>query len=342
MSKTDANTSITAPDCQTEDTYLDTTLRPKEFREYIGQDKIKESLAITIEAATKRGESLEHLLFHGPAGLGKTTLAHIVTHEMKTSIKVTSGPALERTGDLASLLTNLEDGAILFIDEIHRLNRTVEEALYPAMEDYRLDIVIGKGPSAQVLQLNLPRFTLIGATTRIGLLTNPLRSRFGGLFRLNLYSPSEIEKIIHRSANILGIPIEKNGAEFISKCSRCNPRVANRLLKRVRDFAQVKGNGVIDDAIARKALLMLEIDRLGLEKIDRDILRVTIEKFNGGPVGVQTLAAALGEEEDTLVDVYEPYLMELGFLTRTPRGRVVTPRGYEHLGMKCVESLFKQ
>jgi len=340
MPKTDINTSATTPNCIAEDVYLDTTLRPKEFREYVGQEKIKESLSITIEAARNRGESLEHLLFHGPAGLGKTTLAHIVTYEMKTNIKVTSGPALERTGDLASLLTNLEDGDILFIDEIHRLNRTVEEALYPAMEDYRLDIVIGKGPSAQVLQLNLPRFTLIGATTRVGLLTNPLRSRFGGLFRLNLYSPEEIEKIIHRSAKILGIPIKQDGAESIAKCSRRNPRVANRLLKRVRDFAEVKGDGVINDKIAQKALAMLEIDQLGLEKIDREILRVTIEKFNGGPVGVQTLAAALGEEEDTLVDVYEPYLMELGFLTRTPRGRTVTPAGYGHLGIKCNEALF--
>lgn len=338
MSKTDV--SVIAPVCKTEDTTLDLTLRPKEFREYIGQGKIKESLSISIEAAKSRGESLDHLLFHGPAGLGKTTLAHIITFEMKSNIKVTSGPALERTGDLASLLTNLEDGDILFIDEIHRLNRTVEEALYPAMEDYRLDIVIGKGPSAQVLQLDLPKFTLVGATTRIGLLTNPLRSRFGGLYRLNLYSPQEVEQIITRSAKILNIPVEKDGARFIAKCSRCNPRVANRLLKRVRDFAQVKGNGRVNLDSAQKALSMLEIDYLGLEKVDREILRIAIEKFSGGPVGVQTLAAALGEEEDTLVDVYEPYLMELGFLNRTPRGRVVMPKGYEHLGIKCTDSLF--
>jgi len=338
MSKTE--TSIIAPACKTEDTRLDLTLRPKDFQEYIGQDKIKESLSITIEAAKSRGDSLDHLLFHGPAGLGKTTLAHIITFEMKTNIKVTSGPALERTGDLASLLTNLEDGDVLFIDEIHRLNRTVEEALYPAMEDFRLDIVIGKGPSAQVLQLDLPKFTLVGATTRVGLLTNPLRSRFGGLYRLNLYSPPEVERIISRSAKILNIPIDKAGAEFIANCSRCNPRVANRLLKRVRDFAQVKGDGTVNTETAKKALAMLEIDRLGLEKIDREIIRITIEKFNGGPVGVQTLAAALGEEEDTLVDVYEPYLMELGFLTRTPRGRVVLPAGYNHLGLKCTNALF--
>jgi len=340
MSKTETDTSIITPDCITEDTLIETTLRPKEFRDYVGQDKIKESLSITISAAKSRGESLDHLLFHGPAGLGKTTLAHIVTHEMKTNIKVTSGPALERAGDLASLLTNLEDGDILFIDEIHRLNRAVEEALYPAMEDFRLDIVIGKGPSAQVLQLDLPRFTLVGATTRVGLLTNPLRSRFGGIYRLNLYSPSEIEKIISRSAKILNIPVENSGSGFIAKCSRCNPRVANRLLKRVRDFAQVKAEGVVNEDTAKKALRMLEIDDLGLEKVDREILRIAIEKFSGGPVGVQTLAAALGEEEDTLVDVYEPYLMELGFLTRTPRGRVVTPAGYGHLGKKYVDSLF--
>jgi Holliday junction DNA helicase RuvB len=338
MDKTD--TSIIAPECKTEDVFLETTLRPKEFKDYIGQDKIKESLSITIEAAKSRGEQLDHLLFHGPAGLGKTTLAHIVTHEMKSNIKVTSGPALERAGDLASLLTNLEDGDILFIDEIHRLNRAVEEALYPAMEDFRLDIVIGKGPSAQVLQLDLPRFTLVGATTRVGLLTNPLRSRFGGIYRLNLYSPQEIEKIIARSAQILNVPVEKSGSGFVAKCSRCNPRVANRLLKRVRDFAQVKAKGVVNEDTAKRALQMLEIDDLGLEKVDREILRITIEKFSGGPVGVQTLAAALGEEEDTLVDVYEPYLMELGFLTRTPRGRVVTPAGYGHLGKKYVDSLF--
>ena len=304
-SKTKISNSATASTAKDEDKALDVTLRPKEFNEYVGQKKIKESLFITIKAAKNRGDSLDHLLFYGPAGLGKTTLAHIVTREMQANIKVTSGPALERAGDLASLLTSLGDGDILFIDEIHRLNRTVEEALYPAMEDFRLDIVIGKGPGAQVLELNLPRFTLVGATTRIGLLTNPLRSRFGGLYRLNLYSEDEIKQIVFRSAKILGIPTKKDGAEFIAKCSRCNPRVANRLLKRVRDFAQVKGNGIVTREIAQKALKMLEIDSLGLEKIDRDILRVAIEKFNGGPVGVQTLAAALGEEEDTLIDVYE-------------------------------------
>lgn len=333
-------TSIITPVRKTEDKLLDSTLRPKSLGEYIGQEKVKESLMIIIQAAKHRQESLEHLLFHGPAGLGKTTLAHIITNEIGANLKVTSGPALERAGDLASLLTNLEDGDVLFIDEIHRLNRAVEEALYPAMEDYRLDIVVGKGPSAQVLELNLPRFTLIGATTRIGLLTNPLRTRFGGLFRLNFYLPTEIEEIVNRSARILNIPMEDGGGKAISCCSRRNPRIANRLLKRVRDFAQVKGEGIITEPIAKKALSMLEIDDLGLEKIDREILRIMIEKFSGGPIGVQTMAAALGEEEDTLTDVYEPYLMELGFIARTPRGRVVTAAGYKHLGMKCVDSLF--
>lgn len=332
--------SVVAPLKKKEDKALDNTLRPKSFSEYIGQSKVKESLNIIISAAKHRKEPIEHILFHGPAGLGKTTLAHIITYEMKCNIKVTSGPALERTGDLASLLTNLEDGDFLFIDEIHRLNRTIEEALYPAMEDFRFDIVIGKGPSAQVLELKLPHFTLVGATTRIGLLTNPLRSRFGGLFRLNLYSTEEIEKILFRSACLLDIPLEKEGAQVIAKCSRCNPRVANRLLKRVRDFAQVKGKGVITKEMSLKALGMLEIDEIGLEKIDREILKVMANKFNGGPVGVQTLAAAIGEEEDTLMDVYEPYLMELGFLARTPRGRVVTPAGFTHIGLKCSQELF--
>jgi len=336
----ETKTSIITPIRKAEDSILDSTLRPQRLGEYIGQEKVKESLTIIMQAAKHRQEPLEHMLFHGPAGLGKTTLAHIITHEMGANIKVTSGPALERTGDLASLLTNLSDGDVLFIDEIHRLNRTVEEALYPAMEDYRLDIVIGKGPSAQVLELNLPRFTLIGATTRIGLLTNPLRTRFGGIFRLNFYSPEEVEEIIDRSARILNIPMEADGSKTISCCSRRNPRIANRLLKRVRDFAQVKGKGIITKPIAQKALSMLEIDDIGLEKIDREIIRIVIEKFNGGPIGVQTLAAALGEDEDTLVDVYEPYLMELGFIARTPRGRVITPAGYQHLGMKCVDSLF--
>lgn len=336
----DTKTSIITPVRKNEDKMLDSALRPKKLADYIGQDKVKESLTIIMQAANHRREPLEHMLFHGPAGLGKTTLAHIITNEMGANIKITSGPALERAGDLASLLTNLSDGDVLFIDEIHRLNRTVEEALYPAMEDFRLDIVIGKGPSAQVLELTLPHFTLIGATTRVGLLTNPLRTRFGGLFRLNFYSPSEIEEIVNRSARILNIPMKDGGSAVISCCSRRNPRIANRLLKRVRDFAQVKGQGIITQPIAQKALSMLEIDGLGLEKIDREIMLTMIEKFNGGPIGVQTLAAALGEEEDTLVDVYEPYLMELGFIARTPRGRVVTAAGYKHLGMKCVDSLF--
>ncbi len=325
---------VTLPSKKKEDRVLDSTLRPRTFEDYIGQKKVKESLSIIMEATKLRSEPLEHLLFHGPAGLGKTTLAHIITYEMRSKLKITSGPALERTGDLASLLTNLEDGDILFIDEIHRLNRTVEEALYPAMEDFRFDIVVGKGPSAQVLELNLPRFTLIGATTRIGLLTNPMRSRFGGLFRLDLYSVEEIEEIVNRSAGLLQIPVEPAGANAIARCSRHNPRVANRLLKRVRDFAEVRGKGVITEKIANEALKMMEIDEIGLEKVDRCILKVIVEKFNGGPVGIQTLAAAVGDEEDTLVDVYEPYLMELGFLARTPRGRIVTPAGYCHLGLE--------
>ncbi len=332
--------SLITPVQKKEDIALDLTLRPRLFGEYIGQKNAKENLEIIISAAKQREEPLEHMLFYGPAGLGKTTLAHVVTNELESNIKVTSGPALERAGDLASLLTNLEDGDVLFIDEIHRLNRAVEEALYPAMEDFRLDIVIGKGPSAQVLQINLPRFTLIGATTRIGLLTNPLRSRFGGLFRLNLYSEDEIEQILFRSSKILNIPLKEEGAKKIAKCSRRNPRIANRLLKRVRDFAQVKGNGIINDKISKTALSMLEIDDLGLERVDRELLRIIIEKFNGGPVGVQTLSASLGEEADTLVDVYEPYLMELGFIARTPRGRVATAMAYRHLGINHNEPLF--
>lgn len=336
--KEEENLSLTTPVQKTEDLVLDLTLRPRFLNEYIGQKNAKDNLEIIISAAKIREEPIEHMLFYGPAGLGKTTLAHVVTNEIEKNIKITSGPALERAGDLASLLTNLEEGDVLFIDEIHRLNRSVEEALYPAMEDFKLDIVIGKGPSAQVLQINLPKFTLIGATTRIGLLTNPLRSRFGGLFRLNLYSEEEIEKILFRSSKILNVPIKKEGAKKIAKCSRRNPRIANRLLKRVRDFAQVKGNGTIDDQIADKALQMLEIDEMGLEKIDRELLKIMIEKFSGGPIGVQTLSATLGEEEDTLMDVYEPYLMELGFIARTPRGRIATPNAYRHLGLEEKEN----
>jgi len=337
----ESQTEVTTPKKKKEDSLLDNTLRPRRLNEYVGQDRIKENILIMIEAAKKRKEPIEHLLFYGPAGLGKTTLAHIISHETRSNIKITSGPALERTGDLASLLTNLEEGDVLFIDEIHRLNRIVEEALYPAIEDFRLDIVVGKGPSAQVLELPLPKFTLVGATTRAGLMTNPLRSRFGNSFRLNLYSPDEIGKIIKRSAEILNIPTDKIGLETISLCSRRNPRVANRLLKRVRDFAEVRGKGIIDKEIAKKALGMLEIDDIGLEKTDREIIKVLIEKFEGGPVGLKTLAAALSEEEDTLLDIYEPYLMELGFLARTPRGRVATPAAYAHLGIKNNSSLFK-
>ncbi len=314
-----------------EDHKLDTTLRPQAFTEYIGQEKIKRNLEIFIQAAKKRAENIEHVLLYGPAGLGKTTLAHIIAKEMGGSIKVTSGPAIERVGDLGSILTNLEDGDVLFIDEIHRLNKMIEEVLYPAMEDYKLDIIIGKGPAARTLQLDLPKFTLIGATTRLGALSNPLRNRFGSTHRLEFYTPEEIEKIVHRSAKILGMGVDKGGAEEIARSSRQTPRVANRILKRVRDFAEINDALTIDQALAREALNMFEVDHLGLEPTDRAILKTIIEKFKGGPVGIQAIAAVTGEEIQTIEDVYEPYLIQLGFLARTPRGRVATPEGYKHL-----------
>lgn len=313
---------------------LDSTLRPQSFAEYQGQEKTKENLKILIEAAKKRGEPVEHVLLCGPAGLGKTTLAHIIAAEMDAGLKVTSGPAIERVGDLGSILTNLSDGDILFIDEAHRLNKLIEEVLYPAMEDFKMDIVIGKGPSARTLQLDLPRFTLISATTRPGLLSSPMRSRFGVVFRLDFYCQKEIERIIDRSARIFGIEIDSPALTVIARSSRATPRVANRLLKRVRDFAQVRYEGKITEAIACEALKMLEIDELGLEPADRQILKLVIEKFDGGPVGLQALAAGISEEQDTIEDIYEPYLMQLGFLARTPRGRVATRAAYEHLGKK--------
>jgi Holliday junction DNA helicase RuvB len=334
--------NLTDPRCTTEDQSLDQTLRPKTFKGYLGQEKIKESLRILIEAAKKRSEPIEHLLLSGASGLGKTTLANIIAHETGVSIKVTSGPAIERVGDLGSILTNLSDGDILFIDEAHRLNKMVEEVLYPAMEDFKLDIVIGKGPSARTLQLDLPHFTLIAATTRPGLLSSPLRSRFGLSYRLDFYQLSDMEKIIDRSARILNISAQKNAITTIAKCSRFTPRVANRLLKRVRDFAQVKGDGQITEDLAQAALKMLEVDSLGLEPIDRQILKIIIERFDGGPVGLQTLAAATSEEEDTIADVYEPYLMQLGFLTRTPRGRMTTKNAWAHLGLKCPDNYQKK
>ena len=310
------------------------SLRPKTLREYIGQEKAKDNLAVFIEAARKREEALDHVLLHGPPGLGKTTLAGIIAQEMGAGIRITSGPAIEKPGDLAALLTNLNEGDILFVDEIHRLNRSVEEILYPAMEDYALDIILGKGPSANSLHLDLPHFTLIGATTRSGQLTAPLRDRFGVSLRLELYTPEELQRIVIRSAGILGVEILPEGAYEIASRSRGTPRIANRMLRRVRDFAQVKADGLITRQVADEALSRLEVDKLGLDALDRRMLRSIIEFYNGGPVGLETLAATINEEAVTLEDVYEPYLLQRGFLTRTPRGRCVTRKAYEHLGIE--------
>lgn len=311
----------------------ETSLRPKTLKEYIGQEKAKQNLSIFIEAARRRTEALDHVLLHGPPGLGKTTLAGIIAQEMGVNIRITSGPAIEKPGDLAALLTNLNENDILFVDEIHRLNRAVEEILYPAMEDYAIDIIIGKGPSANSIRLDLPKFTLIGATTRAGSLSAPLRDRFGVTLRLELYTPEELQEIVKRSAGILDVAIEPDGAMEIAKRSRGTPRIANRMLRRVRDFAQVVADGVITKDVADKALRALEVDELGLDNVDRRMLRAIIENYGGGPVGLETLAATIGEESVTLEDVYEPYLMQLGFLTRTPRGRCVTRKAYEHLHM---------
>lgn len=307
-------------------------LRPKTFDEYIGQDKVKQNLKIFIEAAKNRHEALDHVLLYGPPGLGKTTLAGIIANEMNVNIRLTSGPAIEKQGDLAALLTNLTEGDVLFIDEIHRIPRTVEEVLYTAMEDNALDIIIGKGPSARSIRLDLPKFTLVGATTRAGQLTAPLRDRFGVLFRLEMYSPAELRIIITQSAGKLGVRIDPDGADELSRRSRGTPRLANRLLKRARDFAEVMGDGIITRETVKIALERMEIDELGLDAIDRRLLETMIRNYNGGPVGLDTIAAAIGEEAVTIEDVYEPYLMQLGFLGRTPRGRIVTPAGYAHLG----------
>ncbi len=322
-----------------EDQLLDQALRPKTFDEYIGQSKIKENLKVVMGAAKKRKEPIEHLLLHGPSGLGKTTLAYLIAKELGASIKITSGTALEKAGDVGSILTGLNDGDILFIDEVHRLNKMIEEVIYPAMENFKLDIVIGKGNSAKTLQIDLPRFTLIAATTKISLLSAPFRSRFGVSFRLDFYKDEDIEKIISRSADLLGIKIDKPAIKIIAASSRFTPRVANRLLKRVRDYAQMKDLNHIDGILAVESLKMLEIDHKGLEDTDRKILLAIAEKFDGGPVGLKSIAAAISEEEGTIEDVYEPYLMQLGFLSRTPKGRVITTGGLKHLGLPTKETL---
>ncbi len=317
-----------------DDKILDSALRPKTWSDYVGQDKIKENIRIILTAAKQRGQSPDHLLLYGSSGLGKTTLAHLVALEMGKQIRVTSGPAIERAGDLAAILTNLSEGDVLFIDECHRINKTIEEYIYPAMEDYKLNLILGKGPMARTMELKLSKFTLIGATTRPGLLSAPLRSRFGATFQLNFYQQDSIEKIVERSARILGLQIEPEAIKIIAKRSRFTPRVANRLLKRVRDFAQVKGSGLITKDISNHALHFLEIDEIGLEQGDKRILLAIIEKFEGGPVGLQALAAASSEEEDTILDIYEPYLMQCGFIERTPKGRVASRLAYQHLGIE--------
>ena len=331
---------ITAPEYTPADAENELSLRPHRFDDYIGQEKVKKNLSIYIEAALKRGEPLDHVLLYGPPGLGKTTLAGIVANEMGVNFRVTSGPAIEKPGDLAALLTNLSEGDVLFIDEIHRLSRSVEEVLYPAMEDNALDIIIGKGPSARSIRLDLPRFTLIGATTRAGQLSAPLRDRFGVIFRLEMYTPEELSQIVRRSAGILGIELDYDGAMEIASRSRGTPRIANRLLRRARDFAQVVGEGVIDLKSAQTALDGMEIDELGLDLTDRKLLTTMINHYNGGPVGLETISAAIGEEAVTIEDVYEPYLMQIGFLGRTPRGRVVTPAAYAHLGIPMSSGSF--
>jgi len=324
---------------QEDDLALDTTLRPRRIEEFIGQEKIKDNLGIAIAAAQQRQEPLDHILLYGPPGLGKTTLGHIIAHEMAVSIRVTSGPAIERAGDLAAILTNLQEHDVLFIDEVHRLPRVAEEVLYPAMEDFALDIVLGRGPGARSVRLSVPRFTLVGATTRYAMLSPPLRDRFGAVYRLDFYDQEAIGAIIRRNAAILKVPIDSEGADEIARRSRGTPRVANRLLRRVRDYAQVRADGVVTVEVAREALARLDVDDLGLDEVDHKVLRTIIEKFDGGPVGIETIAASISEEADTITDVYEPYLMQVGFLQRTPRGRVATRHAYAHLGIEAPRSL---
>lgn len=333
MQETELENRIVSTEFSPADGDIENSLRPKTLGDYIGQDKVKENLSVYIQAARDRGEALDHVLLYGPPGLGKTTLAGIIANEMGVNIRITSGPAIEKQGDLAALLTNLQEGDVLFIDEIHRLNRSVEEVLYPAMEDRALDIIIGKGPSARSIRLDLPNFTLVGATTRAGQLSAPLRDRFGVIFRLELYTPQELGIIVKRSAGILGIDIDDEGAALIASRSRGTPRIANRLLKRSRDFAQVKYNGVITSQAANDALSRMEVDELGLDATDRRLLTAMIKNYNGGPVGLETISAAIGEEAVTIEDVYEPYLMQIGFLSRTPRGRCVSAAAYRHLGI---------
>lgn len=341
MKKTDKqiNPSVSST-IDGDDLGFELTLRPRSFYEFIGQDKIIENLKVFIEAAQKRKEHLDHILFYGPPGLGKTTLSHIIASELNVNIKSTSGPVLERPGDLAAILTNISDLDILFIDEIHRLPRIVEEILYPAMEDFQLDIIIGQGPTARTLKLNLPRFTLIGATTRTGLLTSPLRERFGVINRLEYYSPDDLKKIVLRSSRILKTDIDDEAAFEIACRSRGTPRIANRLLRRIRDFAQVKGDGKIDINITKSSLLSLDVDDKGLDEMDRKLLTIIIEKYNGGPVGIETLAASLREDKETIEDVYEPFLLQEGLIERTPRGRQATRRAYQHLGINAPQGLF--
>ncbi len=324
----------------TDEEVIEQTLRPQKLSDFVGQTKVKENLSISIEATKKRGEALDHAIFYGPPGLGKTTLAQIISKELGVNMVSTSGPVLEKQGDLAAILTNLRDRDILFIDEIHRLNRVVEEVLYPAMEDYCLDIIIGQGPAARSIRLDLPKFTLVGATTRAGLLTSPLRGRFGIIHRLDYYGPSEIEQIVARSSKILKIQIDKEGAEEISRRSRGTPRIANRLIRRVRDYSQVKADGVITKKVALEGLSMLDVDPKGFDLMDRKILLTIIEKFGGGPVGIETVAAAISEEKDSIEDVYEPFLIQEGFIQRTPRGRVATQLAYQHFGITYSSGLF--